>query len=191
MMPREMIQVNWKTVGIKHNIDPILYKFENYLVAKGYRQSSIVRYLDIIKIYLSVNKTVKPTVDEAINFRADLLKSNRREQRLTCIVLQSSSFIMYGEEVDLPYLKLNNKVPYFLTADDVLRILSIIPNLKHYSMISVCFYCMLRASELINLNDEDVNLRDLTLRVRDGKGGKSAILPINPDCAEVLRSILR
>ncbi len=188
MMPREMIQVNWKTVGIKHNIDPILYKFENYLVAKGYRQSSIVRYLDIIKIYLSVNKTVKPTVDEAINFRADLLKSNRKRATVNLYSAAIKQFHkMYGEEVDLPYLKLNNKVPYFLTADDVLRILSIIPNLKHYSMISVCFYCMLRASELINLNDEDVNLRDLTLRVRDGKGGKSAILPINPDCAEVLR----
>ncbi len=191
MMPREMIQVNWKTVGIKHNLNPVLYKFGNYLLTKGYRESSIIRYLEIIKVYLKVNKSVKPTVDDAINFRANLLKSNRKRATINLYSAAIKQFHkMHGEDVELPYLKLNNKLPYFLSADDVLRILSVIPNLKHYSMISLCFYCMLRASELINLNDEDVNLRDLTLRVRNGKGGKDAILPINPDCAEVLRQYL-
>ncbi len=73
IIPRQVIQVNWKTVGLKQNIDHVLYKFENYLLTKGHRQSSITRYLDIIKIYLNANKSVKPTVDDAINFRADLL----------------------------------------------------------------------------------------------------------------------
>jgi hypothetical protein len=33
---------------------------------------------------------------------------------------------------------------------------------------------MLQASELTNLNDNDVDLKNLILRVRDGKGGKDA-----------------
>ena len=49
---------------------------------------------------------------------------------------------------------------------------------------------MLRASELTNLNDSDIDLKNLILRVREGKGGKDALLPIAPDCAEVLRQYL-
>lgn len=49
---------------------------------------------------------------------------------------------------------------------------------------------MLRASELTNLNDSDVDLKNLILRVCQGKGGKDALLPIAPDCAEVLRQYL-
>jgi integrase/recombinase XerD len=50
------------------------------------------------------------------------------------------------------------------------------------------FHCMLRVSDLCNLGDSDVDLKTLTLRIRDGKGGKSALLPIPPECADVLRS---
>jgi len=191
MMPREMIQVNWKTVGINQNINPVLYKFEDYLMEKGYSQSSIARYLDIIRVYLMHVGSIRPTVDDATRFRKYLIKSNKKKATINIYGAAIKAFHkIYGEDVELPYLKLNNKLPYFLSADDVLQILSVIPNLKHYSMISLCFYCMLRVSELINLDDEDVNLRDLTLRVKNGKGSKSAILPINPDCAEVLRQYL-
>jgi integrase/recombinase XerD len=49
---------------------------------------------------------------------------------------------------------------------------------------------MLRVSDLCNLEDGDVDLKTLTIRIRNGKGGKSALLPIPPECAEVLRSYI-
>jgi integrase/recombinase XerD len=62
--------------------------------------------------------------------------------------------------------------------------------MKHYAMLTLLFNCMLRASDLCNLEDGDVDLKSLTLRIRNGKGGKSALLPIPPECAKVLRSYL-
>jgi len=62
--------------------------------------------------------------------------------------------------------------------------------LKHYTILNVLFYACLRASELCSLNDEDVDLNALTIRIRDGKGGRQAIVLINDSCAKVLRKYL-
>jgi len=38
---------------------------------------------------------------------------------------------------------------------------------------------MLRASELCSLTDDDLDLKSLTLRIKDGKRGKQSIIPIS------------
>lgn len=45
-------------------------------------------------------------------------------------------------------------------------------------MLNVIFFGCLRASELIDLDDGDIDLKSLTLNVRDGKGG-SGTVPIS------------
>ncbi len=190
-MKKSMVHVNWNKSQLKNDINPILRKYENYLRSRGYRESSIIRYSDSIKIYLNKKESIKPTIDRAMEFRDELLKSNLKSSTINLYSAALKQFYkMHNEEVEFLYLPVNNKLPYYLSSDDILTILSIIPNLKHYSMISLCFYCMLRASELTNLNDSDVDLKSLILRVREGKGGKDALIPIAPDCAETLRQYL-
>lgn len=58
-------------------------------------------------------------------------------------------------------------------------------------MLQTLFYGCLRASELCNLNDEDLDLKTLTLMVREGKGGKDGIACINHECANVLKEYLQ
>ena len=189
-MPGKKLNVDWNR-QLKSDINPMLSKFENYLRYKGYSPVTSERYLALVKAYLSRRGNQRPTVDDAIEFRAEIANSNYSRATLNLYSAAIKSFHkMNGEEVDLPYLKLDNKLPYYLTAENVLEILSGIRNLKHYAMISLCFYCMLRASELCALSDSDLDLKNLTLRVRSGKGRKDAILPVNPDCANVLRQYL-
>jgi integrase/recombinase XerD len=190
-MKKAMVRVNWNKSQLKNDINPVLEKYENYLRCRGFRESSILRYRDLIKKYLNKTKSIKPPVDTAMEFRDELLKSDLKHSTINLYFAAIKQFYkMYGEGVDFPYLPVNNKLPYYLSSDDVLKILSIIPNLKHYSMISLCFYCMLRASEFTNLDDNDVDLKNLILRVRQGKGGKDALIPIAPVCAEVLRQYI-
>lgn len=186
----EKLKIDWNKAS-RFDINPVLLKYENYLRSNGYSPTSIDRYRNLIKIYLCATKKIKPNVDDAVEFRSYLLKSNRKKSTINLYSASIKQFHkMHGEYINLPYLPVNNKLPYYLTSDDVLSILSIVKNIKHYAMISLSFYCMLRASELINLNDEDINLKDLTIRIKNGKGGKSAILPMNADCADVLRQYL-
>jgi len=50
---------------------------------------------------------------------------------------------------------------------------------------------MLRAGDLMNLEDEDIDMKTMTLRIRDGKFGKSAILPIPKACVQTLEQYLQ
>ena len=49
------------------------------------------------------------------------------------------------------------------------------------------FYGCLRASELCDLEDKDIDFNCLIIRVRHGKGDKDGIVMINPKCAQTLR----
>jgi len=57
-------------------------------------------------------------------------------------------------------------------------------------MLQTLFYGCLRASELCNLNDDDLDLKARTLRIREGKGGKDGIVIISPECATTLKRYL-
>jgi integrase len=89
-----------------------------------------------------------------MRFRDELFKSNLKPSSINLYFAAIKQFFkMHGEDVEFPYLPVDNKLPYYLTSDDVLKILNIIPNLKHYSMIYLCFYCTLRANDPVNLDD--------------------------------------
>jgi len=57
-------------------------------------------------------------------------------------------------------------------------------------MLNVLFFGALRVSELCTLNTEDVDLESLTIRVREGKGGRYGIALMSPQCSDVLKSYL-
>ena len=57
-------------------------------------------------------------------------------------------------------------------------------------MLQVAFYASLRASEVCDIDINDINLDELTLRVKYGKGSKPALLYINDECAKSIRAYL-
>jgi integrase/recombinase XerD len=97
---------------------------------------------------------------------------------------------MWGEKIEYAFLKRNDEIPYYFDEEDVLRVFSVIHNIKHLAMIQTLFYGCLRATELCNLDDNDVDLKTLTIRVREGKGGRDGIVLINSECASLLKRYL-
>jgi len=96
---------------------------------------------------------------------------------------------MNGKSVDFNFVRPANSIPYFFVESDISKIFSVCNNLKHLVMLQTLFYGCLRASELCSLNDCDLDLKSLSLRV-DGKGGKEAIVYITDECAKTLRRYL-
>ena len=97
---------------------------------------------------------------------------------------------MWGEKIEYTFLKRNDEIPYYFDEEDVLRIFSVIYNIKHFAMLQTIFYCCLRASELCNLDDSDIDMKSLTLRVREGKGGRDGIVFMNNECAAIIKRYL-
>jgi site-specific recombinase XerD len=57
-------------------------------------------------------------------------------------------------------------------------------------MLQTMFYAFLRASELCDLDEIDLDLKALTIRIRNGKGGKETMAYITDHCAKTLKRYL-
>jgi len=183
--------MNWDRLQFQFDMDHTLKKFERWMINRGYRDASIDDYLKAIRLYLKTQKTIAPSVDEAIEYHSNMAASNLA--RATVNIRRAALLAFHksqGQELKLPYLKPNNQIPYFFDENDVAAIFNSCTNFRHYVMLDLMFHCMLLVSDLCNLEDGDVDLKTRTLRIRNGKGGKSALLPIPPESAEVLRSYL-
>lgn len=98
---------------------------------------------------------------------------------------------MMGDELNIQRLNRDNKISYYFTDEEVERIFQDCTNPKHKAMLSVLFYGALRVTELCQLDDFDINLSNLTLRIQYGKGGREGITYINENCASLLKHYLR
>lgn len=157
----------------------------------GFRKTTIDCYVERAGKYLEFAQTHKPSPDTLEKFRATLHARKLARQTINnyCIAIKSFHG-MLGDKVSFPFLRISDTIPYYFSQDDVVRIFSVCRNLKHYTMLNVLFYACLRASELCSLNDEDVDLNALTIRIREGKGGKQGMVLISDPCAKVLRKYL-
>lgn len=95
------------------------------------------------------------------------------------------------EKVEYHFLKRNDEIPYYFSEEDVLKIFSVIRNIRHFAIFLTIFYGCLRASELCNLDDCDVDLKNLTLKVREGEGRRDGLICINSECAVEIKRYLQ
>jgi len=185
-----MKRMNWTRQIIDPN--PTLRRFELWLKDQGHRDACIETYMNAIRQYLKALETSSPTIEDAKDYHMTMTQS--KLSRSTVNVRSAALKAFYrsqGMDLTLPQLKVVNKIPYFFSEEEVLAILNATTNLKHYAMLSLMFNCMLRVSDLINLEDDDIDHKAMSLRIRDGKFGKPALLPIPPECARTLDQYLQ
>lgn len=51
---------------------------------------------------------------------------------------------MVGKPVKLPFLKLNNSLPYWFEEEDITKVFDACKNIKHLAMLRCLFYVCLR-----------------------------------------------
>jgi site-specific recombinase XerD len=85
-------------------------------------------------------------------------------------------------------VRVPQKLPTVLTADEVARLLSAAPNLKAKAALSVAYGAGLRASEVTHLKVTDIDSERMILRVEQGKGHRDRNALLSPILLKVLRS---
>jgi integrase/recombinase XerD len=190
-MSKKRLNIDWSSPEDITDLGPVLRRFRNYLLDKGFRDSTIGPYVGGIRRYLEYVKVEQPSIEDANKYRQTLF-----DRSLARSTINNYSFAiahyhkMIGGSVDLPFLKRNDEIPYYFDQGDILRIFSACGNIKHLAMLKTLFYGSLRSSELCNLDDSDVDLKALILRIRNGKGGKDGMVLISNDCACILKKYL-
>jgi integrase/recombinase XerD len=185
-MPKRL-DVSWDVP----TTDIALSRFKRYLEGQGFRDATITNYISVCKIYLEWAGTDEPSISQAEAFRDSLLERKRARSTINNYSFTVKRYHeMLGEEFSFPFLKRNNQIPHFFDAEDVQRIFDVIDNLKHLALLQTAFYGCLRASEVCNLDDEDLDLSRLRLTIREGKGGQDGIAYISDEAAKTLKRYL-
>jgi len=185
-MPKRL-DVSWDVP----TTDIALSRFKRYLEGQGFRDATITNYISVCKIYLEWAGTDEPSISQAEAFRDSLLERKRARSTINNYSFTVKRYHeMLGEEFSFPFLKRNNQIPHFFDAEDVQRIFDVIDNLKHLALLQTAFYGCLRASEVCNLDDEDLDLSRLRLTIREGKGGQDGIAYLSDEAAKTLKQYL-
>lgn len=189
----KLIKTNWEIsaedsdVILKYEVN----KFTNYLKMKGRRNSTILGYVSNITRFLKFVGNSQATPEDVDRFYDLIISSNVSRSTFNQYSYSIRAYFdMKGEKVNFKRMAVNNHIPYYFSKDDVIKIFSVIRNQKHLALLKTMFYGCLRSSEAANLLDEDVNFKDLTIRVRNGKGGKDGIVFITSECAATLKKYL-
>jgi integrase len=93
--------------------------------------------------------------------------------------------------VTLVVPKRAQRIPELLTRAEVGRILSACSNFKHRMLLTTCYGCGLRVSEVVALKVRDIDGERHLMRVEQGKGAKDRNVIISPTLLMALRNYWR
>jgi integrase/recombinase XerD len=190
-MSKKRMYVNWRNEVEIEDLRPAIKRYRRYLEDNGLRASTIPMYVLHVSKYLEFSETDSPCADDFARFRNHL-----HDNKLSRSTINNYSFSikkyheMLGQDVSFAFIKPNNTIPYHFDESEITRIFHECHNIKHLAMLKTMFFASLRASELCNLDDSDIDLRGLTIHVRGGKGGKDALVFISDECAKTIRRYL-
>ena len=186
------LDIDWHTKNTAEDIDQAIIKYGRYLKNLGIRDATVRTHSFRVQQFLRWAKDPRPPVEKATEYREILLDKGLARSSLNNFGFAVRRFYeMHNLDFTFPFLKPNDTIPYYFTESDVQAIFDAASHhIRDLAMLMTLFYGTLRASDLCNLDIDDINLQDSTLRIRDGKGGKDAIVFIKYECIQVLRKYL-
>ena len=166
--------------------------FSNYLkIDKNYSNNTIESYIRDIRFFLDfIKKDIEDISKKDIDKYILHIKELYNDSSINRIIASIKSFYKYlsiykgfvNVADDVSSLKRKKSLPKYLTIEEVDKLLDI--NLetpfdyRNKTMLEVLYATGLRASELINLDIMNVDLKNMVINVY-GKGSKERIVPLS------------
>jgi integrase/recombinase XerD len=91
----------------------------------------------------------------------------------------------------IPYARLPDKLPVVLSADEIVRFLEAVPNLKTRTALTTAYAAGLRASEAVGLRIRNIDSGRMVIRVEHGKGSRDRYVMLSAQLLGILRSYWR
>ena len=163
------IDVDW-SIPKTTNFDQMLRRFQRYLEDRGDRESTIEEYLGNVKRYLAFSKTDRPSLTDWQTYKECLHDRKLSRSTLNQYAYAARAYHrMLGGGLPVKRLEPHNEIPHYFGEDDVIKIFSVISNIKHLAMLETLFFACIRVSELINLDDRDIDIKHYTILIKEGK----------------------
>jgi site-specific recombinase XerD len=148
----------------------MIEQLQQYMRVAGYSPKSIVAYSRCVEEIGS---------NDLMQFLDKLAKEGKSSYTLnqyhSAYKLYVTKVLCRAWNVPFPYAKRHKRLPIVLTRDEIQRIIEVTHNAKHRLMIALAYGAGLRVSEVVNIQVKDINLAELSLMIREAKGGKDRI----------------
>lgn len=192
------------------NISILSQKFCEYSTyIKGYSPRTLQRYRTVIKYYYCHSKITEIEQVNKENVRNLFYygRTNKNWSTNTFHIYHKSLRVFFRwcnkegymtsnpiDDIELP--RIEKKIPEKLTKQDSLKILEVVDNypfesnylrFRNYAIFATFIFTGIRKSELLKLKCNDVDIENLSLFIRQGKGSKDRVIPINYRLAEALK----
>lgn len=179
------------------NITYSILKFQNYLKAKRYSDSTIKTYTEALRVFIKffIDKPLEEIDNsDVILFNNEyILKNNLSEsyQNQTVNALKLFFIVTHNKKIIVELLerpRREKRLPNVLSKDEVKQILGALTNIKHQTMLSLIYSCGLRCGELLSLKPNQIDSKRNILLVHQSKGKKDRIVPLSNKTIEMLRN---
>lgn len=179
-----------KTFGFKFSTsDTILYQIDRLAEKTGETSLGITKEF--------AEKWSKKRLHESDSYRYNRIRILATFSSYLCD-LGIQSFIPklppYPQSTFIPYIYSQKEIDAIFKACDELRLHQAHMHSSLFSMpvlIRLLYSTGLRISEALSLRNEDVNIDENYLRVKDSKNGKERIIPISDSLASVIKEYLQ
>ena len=183
------------------NIHPVnqnsVKKMVELLRLKGYSNNTIKTYQNEFAQFLSALKNYPVDSCDAQKLRSYMLYCHER-LKLTENTLHSrlNALKFYFEQVlhrdklffDIPRPKKHLQLPKTIHQKDIKKMFDLTTNLKHNTMLKLCYGMGLRLSEIINLKITDIDSNNMQVFIEKGKGKKDRYVNLPQSILEQLRA---
>jgi len=182
------------------------YRYSSYI--RGFSKHTIRRYRTALQLFLRETgvtqiEQITPEMVRAWFFQG---RTDRGWSAVTFHTYHKSLKVFFqwcvreghcphNVAADIECPRIEKKLPPKLTKQDALRLLEVVynypysdPYLRHrnHAMFAVFIFAGLRRQEVINLKLTDVDLANASIFVRQGKGSKDRVIPMNQTLAGIL-----
>lgn len=161
-------------------MNDLLMKMKFDMELKGFADKTITSYLtNVKKISMYYNlppeEITQDQIREFLHYSITVRKLSRsyvNSMYSALLFFFRNTLKREWDMIDIPRVKQPSKLPVALSHFQVQLLFKSVSNIKHRTMLITCYSAGLRVSELIDLKISDIDSKTMTIRVRNGKGGK-------------------
>lgn len=174
-------------------------KMKDVLDLKGYSDKTKNTYINQLNLFFDFSRKDAELISEKDikTYLLYLLEEKKCSHSYVNQALSSLKFlynyILEREDIviKIPRPKRTKKLPKVLSRNEVGKLLSVIKNLKHKTLLIMTYSGGLRVSEVVSLRLEDINRDRMLIYINQGKGYKDRYTLLSSKALSVLDQYIK
>ena len=169
---------------------------ERELKIRNYSPKTIKSYLYGLRLYFTFKKSAFCELNEdnikdfLLDCAAKKVSPQSRNLFLNAIKFYYQNVLDLRYKIKVKAAKESQSLPVVLSRNEVNSLFTVLKNSKHRLLLALAYGAGLRVSEAVSLMVKDLDLSELTIQVKEGKGQKDRITVVPQKLVNDLKNLI-